>query len=66
MKDFNIIIEEHITQGFLLSAKSWEEAEMLAKKKYDNGELVVTPGIVTARLMSVAEEGMDHQDFREF
>lgn len=33
MKDFNIIIEEHITQGFLLSAKSWEEAEMLLMRR---------------------------------
>jgi len=56
MKTFMITIEEHIDQTFEVEANNIEEAMRIAEHKYNNGEFVLEPGEVSAKLM-MADDG---------
>ena len=44
MESFFFIVEERVSQDFVIQADSQEEAEELAQKLYKNGDLVLEPG----------------------
>jgi hypothetical protein len=67
MAKFEIAIEEHIVEAFEIEAKDMDEAIEIAKKKYKDGEIVLCPGEVQAKLMSAydleTEEGTEWFEF---
>ena len=68
MKKFNIIIEEHISNCFLIEAEDIDQAMKIAEDKYKMGELVVeSDGYPTARLMyAESEDGKEYTEWAEF
>ena len=55
MKEYDVTIEETITQGFKVKANSPEEAEDIAIQKYKNEEFVLTnPTVVEKNILVVA------------
>lgn len=44
MQSFLVTVEERVSQDFVIQADSQEEAEILARNLYKNGELVLEPG----------------------
>lgn len=55
-KTFKITIEEHVIETFEVEAANIEEAMETAQNKYNNGEFVLEPGEVIAKLM-MADDG---------
>lgn len=55
MKDFEIIIEEVVSDTFLVKAKDYEEAMEIATKKYNDGEFVLEPGNLESRTMAARD-----------
>lgn len=51
MKEFEVIIEETVSQSFTVVASSLEEAEEIAQNKYYEGEFVLEPGDCQYRTM---------------
>lgn len=67
MKNFKIIIEEHISGEFFVEAEDMESAMEIAMDKYENGEFVVEPGNPTAKLMYAEnEDGTECTEWEEF
>lgn len=61
-----VIIEEHISDEFIIEADSIEEAMQIAEEKYYDGDFVVdTFGIPTCKLMC-ADDGERLTDWVEF
>ena len=58
---FKITIEEHVSQVFEVEAMDIDEAMEIAEEKYYDGEFVLEPGEVTARLMMAEDEFGDEQ-----
>lgn len=56
MKTFKITIEEHISETFEVEANDIGEAMEIAEEKYNDGEFILEPGNVTAKLM-MADDG---------
>lgn len=56
MKTFMVTIEEHLSKTFEVKANDIEEAMEVAEEKYDEGEFVLEPGEVNAKLM-MADDG---------
>lgn len=66
-KTFKITIEEHVTETFEVEANDLEEAMEIAEEKYHNGEFVLEPGEVTAKLMMAEDEyGAETTEWVEF
>lgn len=64
---FKITIEEHISQTFEVEAADIEEAMEIAEEKYNNGEFVLEPGELTAKLMMAEDEdGIETTEWVEF
>lgn len=53
---FKVTIEEHISQTFEVEAADAEEAMEFAEESYNNGEFVLEPGNIAARLMMAENE----------
>lgn len=51
MKEFEITIEETVSQTFTVEANSMEEAMDIANEKYYDGEFVLEPGTLTGKQM---------------
>lgn len=66
MKTFKITIEEHISETFEVEANDIEEAMEIAEEKYNDGELVLEPGNVTAKLMMVDDGEGECTEWTEF
>lgn len=66
MKTFMVTIEEHVSQTFKVNADNIEEAMEIAKEKYNNGEFVLEPGEVNAKLMMADDGEGDCTDWTEF
>lgn len=67
MEKFKIVIEEHISQEFVVEAEDIETAMEIAAKKYENGEFVVDPSNPTAKLMCAEnEDGTECTEWEEF
>lgn len=56
MSRFKIIIEETIAQEFEIEAENEQEALLLAKKKYHEGEFVLNQAEVQHKQMAVATD----------
>jgi hypothetical protein len=54
-KKFAVTIEETVSGEFYIYANSKEEAMKIAEKKYRNGELVLSPGNLVCKQMSVKD-----------
>lgn len=64
--EIKVIIEEHISDEFIIEADSIEEAMQIAEEKYYNGDFVVdTFGAPTCKLMC-ADDGERLTDWVEF
>lgn len=65
MSKFKILIEETIAQEFEIEAENEQEALLLAKKKYNEGEFVLDQAEVQYKQMAVATD-KDYYDWFEF
>lgn len=64
---FKITIEEHISQEFEVEAIDIGEAMEIAQEKYNNGEFVLEPGNLTAKLMMAEDKyGVECTEWEEF
>ena len=67
MQKFKITIEEHVREAFEVEANDIGEAMEIAQEKYLNGEFVLEPGTVTAKLMTAEDEdGTECTEWKEF
>jgi hypothetical protein len=66
MKTYKITIEEHISQTFEVEANNIDEAMEIAEEKYNDGEFVLEPGEVNAKLMMADDGDGDCTDWTEF
>ena len=66
MKKFNIIIEETISQEFVVSADNYNEAIAIAKEKYSNCEFVLEPGNLISKEMKIYDSENFGVDWFEF
>lgn len=55
MKKFKVIIEEIVTDEFIVYANSKKEALEISKNKYYNQEFVLAPGEVIHRQMKILD-----------
>lgn len=58
-KQYNITIEEVISDDFVVYADSREEALQIAKRKYSEGEFVLAPGNLLSKKMGILSETND-------
>ena len=64
---FKITIEEHVSQAFEVEATDIFKAMEIAEQKYKDGEFVLEPGELTAKLMMAEDEfGTEHTEWEEF
>lgn len=67
MKKFKVTITEEVCETFDVEAETIEEAIEIAQDKYYNGEFVLEPGLLTARLMKAeSEDGAECTGWEEF
>lgn len=66
MKKFKITIEEHVSETFEVEANDIGEAMAIAEEKYYDGEFVLEPGEVSARLMMADDGNGDCTEWTEF
>lgn len=66
MKTFMVTIEEHVSQTFAVETNDIEEAMEIAEEKYNNGEFVLEPGVVNAKLMMADDGDGDCTEWTEF
>lgn len=66
MKKIKVTIEEHVSQTFEVEANDIEEAMEIAEEKYNNGEFVLEPGELTAKLMMADDGNGDCTEWVEF
>ena len=66
MKEFTIIIEEIVSQPFVVEAESAEEAMQTAEDKYHNGEFVLEPGALICKQMAIVEPDDEVTEWTEF
>lgn len=58
METFTVIVEETVCSEFLVEAENEDEAWLLARRRYRDGEYVLEPGELTgARLCVVDASG---------
>ena len=55
---YRIIIEEIISEHFLVDATSKEEAIRIAMQKYKSGEFVLSPGNLEQSKIGVVDDGL--------
>jgi len=61
-----VSIEELVSQDFEIDAPSVEEAKRIAKEKYNNCEIVLEPGELQTKRLSVINENGVSGDWEEF
>jgi hypothetical protein len=67
MPKFKVIIEEHVSETFEVEAEDIGVAMEIAEEKYNNGEFVLEPGNLTAKLMMAeSDDGKDVTEWVEF
>ena len=57
-KKYRIIIEEVISEHFLVDATSKEEAIRIAMQKYKSGEFVLSPGNLEQSKIGLVDDGL--------
>ncbi len=65
-KEYQVTIEEMISETFNVVAKSAEEAYKIAITKYENGEFVLSQGNLILKQMQVSDNSQDYIDWEEF
>lgn len=65
-KEYQVTIEEMISETFNVVAKSAEEAYKIAITKYENGEFVLSQGNLILKQMHVSDNSQDYIDWKEF
>lgn len=65
-KEYQVTIEEMISETFNVVAKSAEEAYKIAITKYENGEFVLSQGNLIMKQMQVSDNSQDYIDWKEF
>lgn len=64
---FKVTIEESVSDTFDVKASSIEEARKIAIDKYNNNEIVLEPGNLTSKRISVCDSKYENQtDFEDF
>ena len=66
MPDYRVIVEETISNEFILTANSKEEAMRIAETKYENCEYIVYPECVTSKKMAVLESDYENAEWVKF
>ena len=65
MKKIKVIIEECISQEFVVEAENIDEAMEIAEEKYHSGEFVIDNGDVSSRSM-MADDGKKQTGWNDF
>ena len=64
---FKVTIEESVSDTFDVKASSIEEARKIAIDKYNNNEIVLEPGNLTSKRISVCDSKYENKtDFEDF
>lgn len=64
---FKVTIEETVSETYDIEASSMEEAREIAINKYRNCEIVLEPGILISKRISVCDSKYENQtDFEDF
>jgi len=66
MTKYIVVIEETVAQEFKIIAKNAEDALKEAKKKYEEGEIVLEPGEVQYKQMKVIRPDCEFSEWYEF
>ena len=66
MGKFHIIIEETVSETFEIEARDIQEALNIAKKGYDNCDIVLSPGQLTEKRISAYDDDGNTVDWHEF
>ena len=67
LRQYLVIIEEHISQEFSIQAEDIAQAMDIAKEEYCRGQLVVQPSAPVARLMMARSEDTEEEtEWKEF
>lgn len=66
MTKYIVVIEETVAQEFKITAKSAEDALKEAKKKYEEGKIVLEPGEVQHKQMRVIRSDSEASEWCEF
>lgn len=67
MKKIKVYIEERVVQAFEIEANNVDEAMEIAEEKYKNGDIVLEPGEVQAKLMAAVDPENDATtEWKEF
>lgn len=66
MKEFTIVIEETVSQPFVVVANDAEEAMKIAEDKYKNGEFVLEPGELVCKQMTIVSPDDELTEWTEF
>ncbi|MDD6633814.1 MAG: DpnD/PcfM family protein [Ruminococcus sp.] len=64
---FKVTIEETVSETYDIEASSVEEAQKIAIKKYNNNEIVLEPGNIISKRISVCNSTFEKlTDFEDF
>lgn len=67
MKEFEVVIEERVSQSFYVKADSLEQAMEIAEEKYNNEEFVLEPGNINGKSMvAIDNETNEMTEWVEF
>lgn len=67
MKEFEVVIEEIVSQSFYVKADSLEQAMEIAEEKYNNEEFVLEPGNINNKSMvAIDNETNEMTEWIEF
>lgn len=65
-KSFEIIIEETISEKFIVYANDADSAIEIANSKYDSGEFVLAPGNLIKKQMTITSVENEVIEWNEF
>ena len=66
MIEFEICIEEMVSQTFIVIAKDYDEAINLAIRNYEQGYFVLEPGDVVTRQLAITSPANEVTEWLEF
>lgn len=66
MTEFEICIEEMVSQTFIVMAKDYDEAINLAIRNYEQGDFVLEPGDVVTRQLAITSPANEVTEWLEF
>lgn len=66
MAKYTVIIEEVVSEEFEIHANTEEEAQKIAADAYNNAEIVLAPGNLISKKMTVVSHHGEFTEWREF